>query len=392
MIGEGEETIRDLLGFFSGKREKEGIEGIAYRAGQEVVRTRERALLTDFDRLPIPDFSLLRYAKIKIYPVGRIRGCGMDCEFCTVKGKPRPASPERLLEQIASVFEKYRGRRFFIVDDLFGQDRKETLRFLHLLREYQRRIKTRLKLTVQIRLDKARDGELLTAMREAGINHVAIGFESPIPEELKAMNKLLKPEDMISLSHLYKQAGFWIHGMFIFGYPLAEGVRFHMPAEERTRYFRKFIKKAKLDTVQVVLPIPFAGTELARRLKKQNRIFPKNILGWEYYDGNFPLFVPDEPLTPEEAQDSICRLMGRFYRFKHMFHIGLNILFFPMLLFYLHNLREGWSAWYRRWDRNITKFGGWLIVRKWISDFKKNNFPGRLAEAERVRGHSSLRT
>jgi radical SAM superfamily enzyme YgiQ (UPF0313 family) len=389
VIGEGEETIKDLLGFFSGEREKMDVDGIAFRAGQEVVRTRERAPLTDFDRHPIPDFSLLRYAKIKIYPVGRIRGCGMDCEFCTVKGKARPARPERLLEQIASVFEKYRGRNFFIVDDLFGQDRMETLRFLRLLQEYQRRIKVHLKITVQIRLDKAKDGELLQAMREAGISHVAIGFESPIPEELKAMNKRLNPEDMLSLTRLYKQAGFWVHGMFIFGYPLAEGMQFRMSAKERSQYFRKFIKKAKLDTVQVVLPIPFAGTELARRLRKQNRIFPKSTLGWEYYDGNFPLFVPDEPLTPEGMQASIIQLMGRFYRFKHMFNIGLNILFFPMLLFYLHNLREGWSVWYRRWDRNITKFGGWLIIRKWVSDFKKNNFLGKLAEARSP--HQDLR-
>jgi radical SAM superfamily enzyme YgiQ (UPF0313 family) len=389
VIGEGEETIKDLLGFFSGKRGKEGIAGIAYRDGHGVVRTKERAPLTDFDQLPIADFSLLRYAKIKIYPVGRIRGCGMECEFCTVKGKARPARPERLIEQIASSFEKYRAKRFFIVDDLFGQDRPETLRFLRLLHEYQHKIKTRFKIVVQIRLDKAKDAELLLAMREAGIRNVAIGFESPIPEELKAMNKHLNPEDMISLSRVYHRAGFWIHGMFIFGYPLAEGVQFRMMAKERIQYFRKFIQKAKIDSVQALLPVPLPGTGLTRRLSQQNRIFPKRTLGWEYYDGNFPLFVPDEPMTPEEMQASILQIMGRFYRFKYLFKVGLQILSFPMLLFYLHNLRTGWSVWYRMWDRNIKRFGGWIIVRKWYLEFKKNNFPGKLEEAKRLIGHSS---
>jgi hypothetical protein len=60
----------------------------------------------------------LQYARIKIYPAGRVRGYAMDCEFWTVKGK---------------------------------------------------------------------DAELLWAMREAGISNVPIGFESTIPEELKAM-------------------------------------------------------------------------------------------------------------------------------------------------------------------------------------------------------------
>jgi len=392
VIGEGEEAIKDLLGFFSGKRKIDEIAGIVYRHGQEAVRTRERALLLDFDHLPIPDFSLLRYAKIKIYPVGRIRGCGMECEFCTVKGKARPARPERLIEQIASSFEKYRAKRFFIVDDLFGQDRLETLRFLRLLHEYQHKVKTRFKVVVQIRLDKAKDAELLQAMRDAGISNLAIGFESPIPAELEAMNKRLKPEDMISLARVYNRAGFWVHGMFIFGYPLAAGVQFRMSAKERIQYFRKFIKKAKIDTVQVLLPVPLPGTELTRRLRQQNRIFPETTLGWEYYDGNFPLFVPDDPMTPEEMQASIIQIMGRFYRFRHMFKVGLQILTFPMLLFYLHNLRVGWAVWYRMWDRNITRFGGWIIVRKWYAAFKKNQFLGKLAEAKRLLGHSSPST
>ena len=225
---------------------------------------------------------------------------------------------------------------------------------------------------------------MLQAMREAGINQVAVGFESPIGEELKAMDKRLKPEEMISLSRLYSQAGFSVHGMFIFGYPRGEDSNFRMPAKERIRHFRRFIKQARLNTLQVLLPVPLPGTELTHRLAQENRIYSRNHLGWEYYDGNFPLFVPDEPLTPEEMQDSIHLIMGRFYRFKHMFHIGWNILSFPMLFFYLHNLRAGWQKWYRVWETNVTKFGGWLILRRWYTSFKKDNFPRKLAEAKKL--------
>ncbi|MCX5906650.1 MAG: radical SAM protein, partial [Deltaproteobacteria bacterium] len=342
VTGEGEDTIKELLQAFVDLRSVKDIAGIAYLEDGQLALTPKRALLTDFDRLPLPDFSLVRYARIKIYPVGRVRGCGMDCEFCTVKGKARFASPDRLMEHISSLFETYGAKQFFIVDDLFGQDRKETLRLLHLLKEYQGRVKTRFRLTVQIRLDKGKDAELLLAMHEAGIFAVCIGFESPIPEELKAMDKRLKPEDMIALSQLYTKAGFLIHGMFIFGYPMAEGVNFKMPARERVRHFRRFIKQARLDTVQVMLPIPLPGTEMTQRLKDQNRVFSRDLVGWEYYDGLFPLFVPDDPITPEEMQTSTRHIMGRFYHFKHMFDIGFNILSFPILFFYLHNLKSGW--------------------------------------------------
>lgn len=388
VIGEGEETIKELLSLFEGKRHKSNIAGIAYLDNDHLIKTPEREPLTDFDKLPIPDFSLVRYAKIKIYPVGRVRGCGMDCEFCTVKGRARYASPERLMEQITSLFETRGAKRFFIVDDLFGQDRLETLRLCRLLQDYQRRVKARFKITVQIRLDKAKDAELLRTMREAGINQVAIGFESPIGEELKAMDKRLKPEEMISLSRLYSKAGFLVHGMFIFGYPFAEGLNFRMPAKDRIQHFRRFIKQARVDTVQVLLPVPLPGTKLTHRLRQQNRIYAKDYLGWEYYDGNFPLFVPDEPMTPEEMQASIRLIMGRVYRFKHLFHIGLNILSFPVLFFYLHNLRGGWRKWYRAWQNNLTRFGGWLIMRRWSAEFKKNNFSSQLAQAKKLLAHS----
>jgi len=383
VIGEGEETIKELLQAFNGQRSRSSIAGIAFLDNDLPVKTKERTPLTDFDQYPLPDFSLLRYAKIRIYPVGRVRGCGMDCEFCTVKGQARYARPERLMEQIASLFENRGAKHFFIVDDLFGQDRLETLRLCRLLADYQRRVMTRFKITVQIRLDKAKDTEMLRWMRQAGIANVAIGFESPIGEELKAMDKRLKPEEMIFLARAFFKAGFLVHGMFIFGYPLPEDLNFNMPAKERIRYFRKFIKRSWIDTVQVLLPVPLPGTELTSRLRLQNRIYSKDYLGWEYYDGNFPLFVPDEPMTPEEMQTSIRQIMKRFYRFRHMFHIGLNVLSFPVLFFYLHNLRKGWKRWYRIWTNNVTRFGGWLIIRRWVAEFKKDNFLGKLAEAQK---------
>ncbi len=341
VIGEGEETIKELIRSFDGGLRKEEIAGLAFLQAGQVVKTPPRPLLTEFDHLPVPDFSLVRYAKIIIYPVGRVRGCGMDCEFCTVKGKARYGTPEYLMAQIASLFEVHGGKQFFIVDDLFGQDRLETLRLCHLLRDYQKKAKTKFRITVQIRLDKAKDSELLQAMREAGVIAVAIGFESPIAEELKAMDKRLKPEEMISLSRLYSQAGFFIHGMFIFGYPVPKGVDFRMSARERVQHFRKFIKKTKIDTIQVLLPVPAPGTELTARLKAENRIFSKDYIGWEYYDGNFPLFIPDEPMSPEDMQTSLRRIMGKFYHARHMLHIGLHILAFPALLFYLYDLEKG---------------------------------------------------
>ncbi|MBN1676206.1 MAG: B12-binding domain-containing radical SAM protein [Kiritimatiellae bacterium] len=386
VLGEGEEAIKELLLARQEGRDVSSVDGIAFLDGGRVVQTPERALMTCFGKYPLPDFALVRNARFKLYPVGWVRGCGMDCEFCTVKGKVRAAPPERAVAQIAQLLETRNARHFFIVDDLFGQRRTDALRFCALVADYQQTVRTRLDITVQIRLDKATDAELLQAMRRAGINTVAIGFESPIEEELRAMNKKLKPERMLDLTRLYHKAGFLIHGMFIFGYPMPDGVEFRMPTAQRVKRFRRFIRKGHIDTVQVLLPVPLPGTELTRRLQTHGRIFPRDVLGWEYYDGNFPLIEPDPPVTPEEMQKAIRQIMGRFYRFRSMFKIGLNVLVFPAMLFFLHNVKVGWRIWYRSWRNDLWRFAGWIIIRRWTREFNKGVFSRKLRDARQRLG------
>jgi len=382
VIGEGEHTIKELIEALKNKRDLQNINGIAFKDKGKIIVTRKRKKITDFDELPLSNFSLLRYAKIKVYPIERTRGCGMNCEFCTVKDKPRYATPERLLQQISFLVETQNAKAFFVVDDLFGQQRKETIRFCHMLTHYRKSIGRGLDLIAQIRLDKAKDTELLLAMRQAGVTMVAIGYESPIKEELEAMNKRINPQEMISLTRMYRKLGFLVHGMFIFGYPLKDS-NFKMLASKRVKQFRSFIKKSRLDTIQVLLPVPLPGTELRQRLRAANRIYPLEDVGWEYYDGNFPLFEPDKPMSAEDMLYAVKKIMGKFYQFKYMFMVGLNVFSFPYLLFFLHNIRLGWRIWYRSWRNNLIRFGGWFIVKGWFSEFKKDPFMARLKKAQK---------
>lgn len=384
VLGEGEETIKELLRALQDKKKLANVKGIAYREKEKIIITSSREPFLDFKQLPLPDFSLVRYAKIKLYPIERVRGCGMDCEFCTVKGKPRYAPPERLIEQISLLVETKGAQDFFIVDDLFGQHRSESIKLCNMLEDYQKNIGRKIDITCQIRLDKAKDQELLSAMRRASINTVAIGFESPIEEELKVMNKKLNPSEMLSLTKIFRKFGFLIHGMFIFGYPL-KGVRFSMSVQERIKHFKRFIKKSTLDTVQVLLPIPLPGTELRDRLEKENRLYAVKNIGWEYYDGNFILFEPDEPVSSEELQDANKKIMGKFYQFKYMFMVGLNIFAFPGLVFFLHNIKIGWKKWHKYWRLHLIRFGGWITIKSWRFKFKKDGFLQKLEKAKQLK-------
>ena len=378
-----EYALQELLTELQAGRSPDNVAGIAFLRDNELVMTQKRPEITDFDSLPLADFSLIRYAKIKLYPISWVRGCGMNCEFCTVKGKPRPSSVERVFRQIGDLVEKHHARHFFIVDDLFGNKRTETLRLCEMLAKYQDAIGFKLDITVQIRLDRARDQELLLAMLKAGITMVCIGFESPIAEELEAMDKRIKPEDMKAMTALFHKAGFLVHGMFIFGYPLPAGISLQIPVNERIKRFRNFIKKTRIDTIQVLLPVPLPGTELTKRLRDHNRILPIEEIGWEYYDGNFPLIKPDPPMTPEDMHSAIKKIMGRFYQFRAMFGVARNVLIFPTMIFSLWNIKFGWHIWYRFWRNDIIRFGGWLVIQQWKSEFKKSNFNDKLHRAQK---------
>jgi len=382
VLGEGEEAIKELLHAFIEGKKLDSIAGLAYKKDNKIFYTPKRPPIQDLDKLPLPDFSLIRYAKVILFPVGRVRGCGMNCEFCAVKGKARYASAEHLLGQISKALETSSAREFFIVDDLFAQDRAETLRLCKLLKEYQDSIGKRLTITAQIRLDKAKDTELLQAMREANIGNICIGIESPIDEELKAMRKGLKFEDMIKLAKVFHNFGFFIHGMFIFGYPMREGIKFNMSVPERIKHFKKFINKARLDTIQVLLPVPLPGTEMRERLLKQSRVYPLDDLGWEYYDGNFPLIEPDKPLTPEEVQMGVWKIMSRFYKSRYIINFLLNISSMPHLVLYFHKLKIGWRKWYRKWRTHVYRIGGAKIIKKWTHQFYKGPFFEKLQKAK----------
>lgn len=401
VLGEGEYTIKELLATWENNRSFEDIKGITFIKENELVKTEERPLITDFDLLPHPDFGLIRYANIRIYPINRIRGCNMNCEFCSVKDKTRCASPQRTMDQVANLVETRGARKFFETSDHFAADRESAMEFCRLLSDYQKKNGIRLSMTVQIRLTDAQYPELLKTMKDAGIRNLAIGYESPLDEELNAMRKGYRSEHMIEWTNEYHKHGFFIHGMFIFGYPHKSRNSVSIPLEERVERFRQFFSKSRIDTAQVLLTIPLPGTDLRMRLDQAGRLYPLDNISWEYYDGQFPLFKPDGGESPVEIQRAVGRLMKKFYSFNSFWKMVMNILFhfprivFPaalsLLSFRTRYITRAFISWEKRYFRNYKlRFGGYFIVHSWFKIFRKSGFLEKLAQAEKEYSKNSV--
>ncbi|MBN2546093.1 MAG: cobalamin-dependent protein, partial [Spirochaetes bacterium] len=194
---EGELTTRELLLHFENKMKLENIDGIGFLRSNKLFKTKDRELIHDFEKLPLPDFNLMLYARMKYYPINRTRGCNSKCEFCAVRDKARCSSPQRMINQVKHLVETRNAKHFFEASDHFAANREEAIEFCRLLADYQKKIKKRLVFTVQTRITDARYPELLKAMREANIDTICIGYESPIDEELLSMKKGYLSKDLI---------------------------------------------------------------------------------------------------------------------------------------------------------------------------------------------------
>ena len=132
---------------------------------------------------------------------------------------------------------------------------------------------------MQIRLDKARDTELLNAMREAGVFMVAIGYESPIEEELEAMNKRTETgrhdRQHAPLPSCRVQGSRDVH---IRATRCRRESSSRMPATERVKRFRKFIREGPdRHGPGAASCSSTRDRELRDRLERQNRVFPLEV-------------------------------------------------------------------------------------------------------------------
>ncbi len=390
---EAEISIRDFLSAFDKPEERNKVKGISFIRDGMMFRTVPQTPVENLDELPVPDYGLLRFAKMKLYPVCGTRGCNSNCEFCAVKGKARNCSADHMMSNIKTLVEKFGARKFFDVSDHFAANMQQAILFLNMFARYQKNLGKRLHLTIQTRITDARSDDYLAALKRAMVDNVCIGFESPADENLLAMNKGYRSKDMLAWTRKFKKQHVRIHGMFIFGYPGKTSGNNSISVRDSVIQYQRFIRKSNIDTLQLLLTIPLPGTELRARLKEEGRLFPVDTIGWEYYDGQYPLFDPGIGVTPIELQQAVGRIMKRFYGISYFFRIIKNIILdFPVIVFpsvitlfsgKIRYIKKAFGFWYRKFfQNNILHFGGLIIITNWFRQFKKNVFQNKLKEIE----------
>ncbi|MBI1910594.1 MAG: B12-binding domain-containing radical SAM protein [Deltaproteobacteria bacterium] len=334
--GEADETIVKFIKALEKGSGFDTIPGLSYRQDGKIHHNKVTSFCKDLDKLPCPDYTVISgmesdgLKRLPIAPIMTSRGCPYDCSFCSVTGmfgqKYRFRSKERVLEELEN-HRKFGGKWVFFYDDNFCAHKKRTKELLSAMIEKGLTPAW----TAQVRVEIAKDQELLDLMKKSNCHTVYIGLESVNPETLKAYNKKQSVEDIRDGIRILHKNGIRVHGMFVFGSDLDTTDTIHETV--------RFAKRNDIETVQFLILTPLPGTKCFRDLENEGRIVTKD---WSLYDAHHVVFQP-KLMSYYELQSETMKATREFYSLWQIAKRAARLdLFNVSIKAYGHSLAKKW--------------------------------------------------
>ena len=280
VIGEGEETLVELLGAVERACHFDSVGGIAYRAGSKIMTTAKRNWIKDLDALPFPARHLLplgRYRTLGMpISITTSRGCPFKCIFCVgrkmVGTKVRYHSADRVANELAYLAD-LKFHQINIADDLFTASQNHCLTVCEEI--LQRNLK--INWTSFARVDTI-SVKLLSRMKAAGCTAVSFGIESANPTILKTIKKGITVEQIRNAIRICRRVGISPYASFILGLPGETPQTI-----KETKAFAANLQQEGLAYGFHILA-PFPGTEVR---EQSNRLGIRILTDdWSRYDAN----------------------------------------------------------------------------------------------------------
>jgi len=265
VIGEGEKTSPELVQALESGKDLRTIPGIVLNQAARPYYTPERPLIGHLDELPLPARHLTQRYRYH-YHLGfqkpfsimeTARGCPYRCDFCSVwkffQGKCRMKSPQRVLDEIKSIREKF----IFLADDNFLLSVPRAKHIAELLIENR----TKKHFMFQARSDAiVQHPEVIPLLRKAGFWKVYIGFEKIDEDALDLLNKHNSVQNNEEALKILRANGMEVIASFIID-PSFQVNDF--------RRLRQYILDWKLYSPSLTILTPLPGTELFARVKEK---------------------------------------------------------------------------------------------------------------------------
>lgn len=324
VIGQGEETFRDLVLRLSTGASIDSVPGIVFKRDGEVVKNPPRPF-QNVTAFPRADFGLLDMeAYFKFRGVRRLdycssQGCPFECSFCAdpmVYNQRWSGLPaERVVAEIAELKQRYRLEQVFFNDDNFFTDLK---RAEGVARGFiERGLDLKWFGTGRADLLRRLTPEQFALMRESGCYKVNVGAESGSPDILKSIKKGTLVEEVLEAAEKLHKAGIGARFSFIAGFPQEP------PAALADTY--RTVKAIRSINGGFETPIyfyaPYPGTELSKRMPAAGFEPPARLEDWENVDLDHSIgpwisepvrkFVPRYNFYLRHAFDEGSRSLGK---------------------------------------------------------------------------------
>lgn len=264
LLGEGEETLGELLDQLSAGQDARDLIGLASRY---TLHPSRRPDISKLDSLPFPAWDLIDVEKYKklwmerhgYYSMNMVttRGCPYHCNWCA---KPiwgqryNSRTPENVAAEMKWLKETYTPDHIWFADDIFGLKPKWVEKFAELLQEHN----------AVIPFKCLKRADLITentahALAAAGCKTVWLGAESGSQKILNAMDKGDKIEDIHRAAELLHQNKIEVGFFLQFGYPGETWSDVQMTL--------KMVRECAPDDVGISVSYPLPGTKFFERVK-----------------------------------------------------------------------------------------------------------------------------
>lgn len=274
LLGEGEETLIELLNQISGKSEGqlESILGLAHKSpvsSPPILHTTRRPDITKLDSLPFPAWDLVQVQKYRRIWLDRhgyfsmnmvtTRGCPYHCNWCA---KPiwgqryNSRSPENVVAEMKWLKENFAPDHIWFTDDILGLKPNWIEKFATLLQEADAIIPFKCLQRADLVHEKT-----AAALAKAGCKTVWIGAESGSQKILDAMDKGDTVEDIYHAAQLLQANGIEVGFFLQFGYP--------GETWEDVQKTMKMVRECAPDDIGISVSYPLPGTKFFERVKME---------------------------------------------------------------------------------------------------------------------------
>jgi hopanoid biosynthesis associated radical SAM protein HpnJ len=291
-------------------REWDKVDGISFIKEGKVRHTADRPMIEDLDALPFVAPIYKRDLPIKEYIIPHFkspyvsiyssRGCPSKCIYClwpqTFSGqRMRTRTPQNVYQEIKWITENIpEMRELSFDDDTFSANRQHAKEIARLIKPLG------ISWTINARANT--DYETLKGMREAGLRHVVVGYESGNAQILKNIKKGVTKEQAVQFTKDCKKLGLSIHGAFVMGLP--------GETKETIRETIQFAKDLDLNTIQASLASPYPGTEFYTMCQENGWISSGDFID----DTGHQKCVINYPhLSNSEIFNSVEEFYNKFY-------------------------------------------------------------------------------